>query len=259
MNKRNSTFLLLGLGLMLLIFSGCKTTRPGLDMPLKQRSPEFLYKKLVSQQMQPEWLSAKARIGYQDRSQRVSATATIHLRRDSLIWIALRKLGFEVARVQITPDSIYLLDRINNEYAIEDFQFLSREFRFPANFQVLQAILLGHPLFFGLEGYEAGIERQHYVLRRDDGELESDYRLNGNDFRMAHMAFRDKVERRQLGIAFEEYGELDGQQKFSYLRNIQLYSRDWGDVEMDISFSKVELNRPQSLRFSIPERYSRAR
>ena len=164
-----------------------------------------------------------------------------------------------MARVQITPDSIYLLDRINNEYAVEDVQFLSRQFRFPANFQVLQAILLGHPLFFGLEGYEAGIERQQYVLRHDDGDLESNYRLHGNDFRMAHMAFRDKVERRHLGIAFEEYGDLEGKQKFSYLRNIQLYSQDLGDVEMDISFSRVELNQPQTLRFFIPERYSRAR
>ncbi len=256
----NKSFPFLFLIAIALIFSACKTSQKGIEGPLKKRSADFLYEQLVRQQLHADWLSAKARIGYEDESQRVSASATLHLRKDSLIWIAVRKLGFEVARVKVTPDSVFVLDRINNEYAAEDLQYVTQAFRFPANFEILQAMILGHPLFFRSDGFVAELGPQTYVLRQQDQTVESAYKLNGRDYTMEHMAIFDKREQRQLGVAYDRYEPLgERAQKFSYLRNIEVSTRDLGQIKMDVSFAQVEINQPQRLRFSIPERYTRVR
>ncbi len=139
----SSTVLLVGL-----LAAGslsCSTTRSSAG-PVKKDSPEYLARKLESNRLSATWFEGKARIDYNDGNQVVRVNATIRMREDSAVWVAVRKLGFEVARALITSDSVFVIDRFNNAFYAYDLQYLSQTYQLPASLPILQNILLGNPL-----------------------------------------------------------------------------------------------------------------
>ncbi len=64
---------------------------------------------------------------------------------DSLIWISMRKFGLEVARMMLSKDSVWMLDRINSRYFAGDYRFFLSQYRQEADFNMVEALLLANP------------------------------------------------------------------------------------------------------------------
>jgi hypothetical protein len=62
-----------------------------------------------------EKLKIKSKISIKTAKIDQNIPATIHVKKDSVIWISIA-IGLEAARVSINPDSIFLLDRLNRKY-----------------------------------------------------------------------------------------------------------------------------------------------
>lgn len=75
-----------------------------------------------------------------------SVTATIRISKDSLIWISARKLGFEIGRLMLSRDSVWMMDRINSRYFAGDYAFFARLYAIEADYDMVEAMLLGNPL-----------------------------------------------------------------------------------------------------------------
>ncbi len=220
---------------------------------------DFLFRKLVSSQLDAEWLSGSARISYNDGNQRLSFSGTIHARKDSLIWLNVRKIGFEVARVLLTRDSVYVIDRFNNQYAIEPLDYLTRMLELPADFSIVEAILWGNPVFFGKGPYGWSMETDAYRLYNDNSQIKTNYWLHPEQFRLTKMSFDDPAAARKMLIEQENFQPVNGSEYFSYFRKLQLTSEETGSIALELEFSQVEYNVPKEIRFEIPERYSRMR
>ncbi|MFM9947591.1 MAG: DUF4292 domain-containing protein, partial [Saprospiraceae bacterium] len=95
----NKQFLFAGTLVLLLLLGACTPKKAVIGDSLKENTPEAMMDKLVRNQVYAEWLDAKAKISYNDGYQTISANATIKMRKDSILWIAIKKLGFEVARM----------------------------------------------------------------------------------------------------------------------------------------------------------------
>ncbi len=235
----------------------CKTTRSAKPSTAKEKTADYLLKKLTQNQVNADWLNAKTKISYADDYFSVRGNANLVLKKDSFLWMSVRKLGFEVARALITTDSVFVLDRLNSEYIAEDIGYVSREFNIPADFTVLQAIILGNPVFFSNDLQSAFID-QTYHLYSDNGNISGDYWLNSKTFELTAMNFEDKKEKRNIELALNEYGQAPENQKFSYFRILKFNSPETGKVNAEIRFSKIELNIPEDVPFNIPGRYKRA-
>jgi hypothetical protein len=148
MNKRILSPTLVLLFALQLFFSGCVIFRKADSGELKERSSKYLMKRLIQNQIAADWFSAKARITYQDKNETVKLTSYVRMRKDSVIWMNFKKLSIEAARLLMTPDSMVILNRMDKEYTVKDYQFVQQNFRIPANFSGLQSFLLGNPLFF---------------------------------------------------------------------------------------------------------------
>ena len=114
---------------------------------IPEKSTRFLLKKLGKRKVDFDWLSAKAKIKYKDDYQRFGATATIRMRKDSVLWFAVKKAGVEAARVQITKDSVYIINRLDKEYMVRGLDYFTREYNLPAEFDALQTVVFGNALF----------------------------------------------------------------------------------------------------------------
>lgn len=249
----NKGFLLL---LILLTASSCgifRKTAAGDALP--ERNAKFLLKKMVQQQVDADWFSSRARINYEDDEFSVSATANIRMRKDSAIWANVKKLNIEAGRALIRPDSVFVIDRINREYARQPVSELANMLRLPASFELLQSILLGNPFFFTTD-LEAGVEGPNYSLSGEDGRFSTTYLLDGRDFLLKKIAVAEKGSGRTVEMELSQYGQLDKKQKFSYIRTLRMESPETGPLQVEIEFSKVEVNIPKSIEFEIPSRYT---
>jgi hypothetical protein len=253
----NKQFLFAGILVLLLPLGACTPKKAMTGDSLKENTPEAMMDQLVRNQVYAEWLDAKAKISYNDGYQSVSANATIKMRKDSILWIAIKKLGFEVARMQVTRDSVYILDRLNNEYDVKDLSYLESALNIPANLQMLQAFLLGNPVFFTRKNLQMEAAEGGYHLWGKDEMRENHFWMNGPKLLLEKTTLSDGRAGRNMALELKEHTDLAGNQKFSYLRLLELNSRETGKVNAEISFSSVEINNPIEIRFEIPERYTR--
>jgi hypothetical protein len=104
-------------------------------------NPSLFLKKAV---FAPEWMEGKCQLQMETEGSNLSGQGIIRVRRDSAIWVSLRKLGFEVGRALILKDSFFYLDRLNNVFEAHPISFIKEKYQLPGDFLHLQALLLGN-------------------------------------------------------------------------------------------------------------------
>ncbi len=139
----------------------------------------------------------------------------------------------------------------------EDLDYLQRTYNLPADFNSLQSLILGNPIFYVNRNLKLENTPDAYHLFASEGSKVNDFWLTPDSFLLNKMSFEDKSSRRSLAFLLQEYAETSDNQNFSYLRNVDLNSQETGEVSIEISFSKVVLNEPTAFRFDIPKRYTR--
>jgi len=242
--------------LTILAAPACKSLRRTVGGELKPKSEKMLMKHLLDNQVNADWLAARAKIAYSDEYGRQTFTTNIRIRKDSAIWVVFKKFSLEGARALITPDSVYILDRLNREYTVKPFDAVQREYNLPVGFQGLQAMLLGNPVFFSSQT-EASVDSGRYVLLQKNDHLLSKYWLDGVKMFLREFLVEDFRNQRSMSVVSTNYQALDDKQNFSYFRSLNLNSPELGKMKVEIEFSNVEINVPQKMDFEIPNRYER--
>jgi len=215
---------------------------------------ESLYDTLEARQPDYIWFTAKGRIRAQNEEIAVSATVQLRMVKDSLIWIRAEKLGFEVGRALIRPDSAFIVNRINREYyAVELAEFLE-EYNAPFGFEDLQRIVAG-----------GTIELPAHQLRSELGEEFMRLRINTEEFLglywfdqslvLDHSLLVD-LNGRSVEVQFDDYHPVPGGGNIPFVKFLKLFDGE-SMTELTLSFTEIELDIPKSMRFKIPRNYER--
>ncbi len=253
----------ISLVLLVLLVFGCKSKQEGSTGKLKKRSVGYIQKKMDKYHLDAEWMSAKANIKVTDASGSISGTAIIRMRKDSVIWASVRKLGIEAGRALITRDSVYIMNRLQRQYSVESFDYVRELTGLPSSgnnledFRMMYDFILGNPIFLDGAELTSSIEDDQYKLQNDNQESLTDYYINGKDFTIHKMKFFDKTSGNEGACTYSEYQALEDELLFPYIRNIKAYSRKTGKVELDLRFGKVVLNEAKTIKFEIPSNYKR--
>ncbi len=93
-----------------------------------------------------QYLQIKGKVQYEDNEDKQEAQISIRMKRDSIIWASVSKVGFEGVRAVITRDTVVLLDRLHKSYFAGNFKSLKRRYKVPVTFDQLQAALVGNYL-----------------------------------------------------------------------------------------------------------------
>jgi hypothetical protein len=240
-----------------LFIAGCGTNKKVTGKSMKERSSSFLMEQMIRNQVNAEWFEGRAKVDYSGEYLSMGVSATIRMKKDSVLWLSVKKLGFEAVRVLITTDSVYVLDRINNQYGVQSFDWVEKQFSIPASLHTLQMIFLGNPIFFNTRDLQSEIVETAYHLFHKGDNINSNYWLNGKDLSLQQMSFDDERYKRSFDYELQEYQTTADKQKFSYFRNLQFDSQETGKANVEIRFSEIEFNVPKSIRFDIPKRYTR--
>ena len=240
---------------------GCSGTRasatdPAGDDKLKKRSAAYLLRQLETEPLEPEWLAGRAKVTVRSEAQGVQKfNLNVRYRRDSIIWMNAKKASVEAGRVLITRDSIYFINRLDNQYGIVSISAAAERLGLPGDFDQLQALLLGRPVFFTRE-LAAKVIGDRYRLNGETERWETEYFLDG-DYRLRRYRVQEPAVSRTLDVRLDAYAPLGEKGRFSHLRTISAYSPESDAAELLLEWSKLELDEPKTIRFSIPPRYER--
>ncbi len=212
-----------------------------------------------------ERMNGDAGVDYRGQPMNIAVSSTVRWRRDSVIWMNVRKLGFTVARIQVTRDSVFVVNYLQSNYIAKNLSYIEKTFGVPLDFSILQDILLGNPVFL-TDKDKLTLEKPidgDVILRGKDTRWKATYKLDATNFTVKEMLFEEPGTNRLLKICYKNYGNVrvpnGTQQNFSYLRTIDVESPQTGKVSvvLEVDAESLEINVPKNIKFEIPNHYQR--
>ncbi len=143
MKKYNPILLFLFLGLTLFFCQSCKTTKDTTSSLNLVKSVARM-ENVLDNQFSFDWINVRFMLS-SDLLQGIPMSGQLRMRKDSVIWISLNTFGFyEIARIKATQDSLFVLDKHNNQYFVGDYRFLEKYTGIKTNFNMFEALLTGN-------------------------------------------------------------------------------------------------------------------
>lgn len=209
------------------------------------------------------YLTAKSKISFKSPEQDIdNANINIRVRKDSLIWLSVNKLGIEAVRGMITRDSITIIDKIHREYTVYDFPALSRQFNFEMNFALLQALIVGNLPLPKRPAQKIKNERDYLLLRQSEGKVLVENYIGEQDRKLKKLMVTEQPTKNTLRLDYEDFTSLNNF-LFPYTSLVTLDYKSKFDGQfyqtlLRIKHNKVELvDKNPGFPFTIPANYQR--
>lgn len=220
---------------------------------------EGLKKRLQDRRLtQVRTLTAHARLYVEGEDVAADASANFIWVRDSALWVNIKKFGMEVSRALITPDSFFLLNRIDKTVLMASRHDFQRRYHLPDGLPILQHLLLAEAWLPENVAFQADIKDSLHRLSGSDGRFLMDYRIEEGTFWLRQGTFLQPAEGQWLSQTCARFQKLPRSGAFfPYFRRIELFSPESGYFRADIDFTQIEINVDKPFRFDIPDHYQR--
>ncbi len=201
-------------------------------------------------------LSMRAKLTWADEKTEQDFTGSIRIQSDSLIWVSLSgPMGIEGFRVLISPDTFKIINRLGNEYAIREFNYLEHWLLFPLSYKMLEQLLAGQLIDIPQLAVAVGREDSAVILYRENNKLLEKIWLNPQNYTVGKILLKDKMLQQDMTITFEAYNLLNGK-PFSYRRAVDVHQGSMG-FHLQMEISRITINDSLSFPFEINERYKK--
>ncbi len=212
-------------------------------------------KKVDANFIQPESLSAKAKINYKTpdgRSQ--SFNANLRLKTDSAVWISIVPfLGIEVARVLVTPESLQVIDRFNKKYYEYDRDGLSNFVDYPIDFNLLQNALLGNPLY-PMDKPKATINEGRYFLEDQFGNIMNRAWLNPASYDIEKMQLFDEAAQKRIDVEMTDFKK---EKTFNFPSNRVINVKTPENYRIEVQMNRIKFDQPVEMPFNVSSKYDK--
>lgn len=216
-------------------------------------------------EVQFDYLVAKSKFSFKSKAQDFDNTnVNIRMKKDSIIWISVTGVGFEVARGLITPDSIVFMDKIHKDFFVFSYEQLSKQYNFDLNFALLQSVIIGNMPFPQSEDAQFVKQNDFYVLKQIVERLEIDNFIGENNLKLSRLKATEVPTQNTFTLDYEDFREVQGF-LFPFMSIINLNVKSQKDqqvnqTDMRIRHNKVDLARESpGFPFSVPSSYKRKR
>ena len=238
--------------LLVIITNACKSARSvvasgEIDTNLSSKQ---LIKENGKQDANFKTLQAKVKIDVIEDLKESSYSVNLRMEKGKTIWISAT-LG--LARAMITPDRVQFYDKINNQYFDGDYQLLSNLLGIELNFDKVQSLLIGEPLFdLKSNAYVISNNDSSYILqpKNQSALLELFLLFNPSHFKMDSQQLLQPLKRRFLQIDYLGYQEVD---KEILPQNIKIIAvEDEQELNVVLEYKSVSINEEVRFPFKIP-------
>ncbi len=231
--------------ILLLTLGSCSKRIIGFKKDLEVDSFDFQY------------LTARAKIKFEDGKKDLVGNANIRVQKDSAIWVSLSPgMGVEVARMLISRDSVYFIDRINKSFLKLSFEQISTEYDFEIDYHLIESIIIGNLIY---------PYRRESLVRNEDGlsyeQNFENYTFNnfiGNETRkLEKLDVKDLDTESAISVNYGKFQEV-GDEIFPFQINatIEYLASAKQKTSIVIGFNKAQIgDKPLKFPFNVPSKY----
>jgi hypothetical protein len=217
---------------------------------------DSLINKVAFNQTGYKTLSVRTKLTWDDGNSEQDFQGNFRMLKDSLVWISMTgSVGVEGARILITPDTFRIMNKMQNEYAVRDFNFVGSWLLFPVNFKMLQQIVAAEKIDIQEKVSTAVYQDSMFIIYSENDKLLEKVWVNTGNYTIAKLLLRDKLLKQEMTLTFEDYKDLNGK-PFSYMRTIDV-DRDGVKLKLTMNVVKARMNENLSYPFEVGEKYKR--
>jgi len=216
-------------------------------------------------------LAIKGDVEFNSGNEEVSFNMHLRIKKDSAIWISVSPfLGIEVMRMLITPDSVKILDRLNNIYYSDKLEALKISFHANVDLDVLQSLICASYITSSIQDTLRSlyVENPDYVLstvqkRKDNRSDEQiaqlpfacDLWCTNPTMRVKKMQMSEPANSRFVEAQYEDYRQSEAG-IFPYRTTITAKDETTGKVAtLKVIIGKIIASEEIEMPFSIPKKF----
>ncbi len=240
--------------LLLLTLSACKSTRKGGVTAAVAARNTLAKTEAASLAFENLSLSGRANVEGGPNQLDLSVNYRINILEDSLMLIRLIQV-IEGARILLTPDSIFMLNKLNRSYLAMDYAKVREFIGFDADFSLIQDLLLGnyHPIPSRLE--LESLRASPQVFKGREAGYEFAYRIDPVRSKVVGIESQNSLLNRHTQVAYDDFQPVANtvvpmEGLISVLAP--------GSLTFAFSHRKVELDAERaSFAFRVPDSYEK--
>lgn len=199
-------------------------------------------------------LNIKANAKYEDDKQSHSLNADIRIKKNEIIWINIKMIGFPVAKALITPTKVSYYEKINNTYFEGDFTMLSNWLGTDLDFTKVQNLFLGKAIDDLSKGkWISEINEKLFKLSKTStADISKDFYFEAANFLLKKETITQASQNRVLEIQYPSYKEVE---RMFLPNEINIKAAQKDKIAIDIAYKNTTFNEDLSYSFSIPSDY----
>jgi hypothetical protein len=253
--------------LVLCLFAACKSTAgtSGSDARI-MKTEEAFFASVLDHTFRFETFSARLKLEFKSPEKEMSSRAQLKMICDDRIQLSLQPLlGIEMFRIELTTDSVKILDRMNKCFMTESYDNIKLKSTIDFNFNNLQALFANNLFMPGESDLSAGQFRRfrmtkdmHSVSLKIKDKTGMLYTFTADeDEKLQSTSIHDKSEKHALRWDYSDFRAIDNQ-RFPFRMEAELTSDDKKQGIVTLTFSLPEINSPLNTDFNIPAGYKQA-
>jgi hypothetical protein len=239
-----------------LFFTGCSKK---VVTPLTTTNPAAV---LTIQEIDFEYFQGKARMILRDANKEREVKANIRIRKDSVIWMTFSVIGVQGGKALINKDSITIVSNVDKEYFVFDYAELSKRYKFPINYNVIQEAMLGNLIMERKGNDDITQEPSFFVLRQHEeaGGIEVVNYVNAASSKIEKVEMKEANTSNSLTLNYSNFQPV-GDKLFPYNGTINLFYKTVSgllNTTIIFEYNKAESgDKELKFPFNIPKRYVR--
>lgn len=256
---RSNFYPLLLLLLVVSFLHSCKTKKKFIDLnqgTVQNVTIDSIYRLLTNPSI-PTWLNAKAKAKISDPYGSDQGKLYLRIKKDSIVWSAVKKVSIEGGRAQVNQDSVYFVNRLNKTWSGLSMYDVQNKYGINPKLDYIQNILIGiAPSVNKTNILDQKEDSTHYHIRTNIDGIVHDMSFKKSNGFLTHGRFKS-----QYGVdghwTYDDYRVCNNGQFLPFNRSyhLTLGAEDYLDLKLD--FSSIELEIPQTITFEILGHYTK--
>lgn len=206
-----------------------------------------------------EYFQTRTKVRYTEGDKQVNGNAHIRIKKDSLIWFSISpSVGLEATRVMITKDTAIVINRMDKEYYIFNFEEISRYFNFKVDFELIQSIILGNLAREIDDKTQIAKENNYYLIKQTSGPLDIQSFVLIDNKKIETVLINEIETSNFMTLKYSEFKETSN---YLFARNCQInltYKSKKGPMvtSINLQHNRADISdKPLKFPFNIPSKY----
>ena len=251
------------------IISSCSSSKKITGGKIKEMSANRLMREINANSFDFESLQAKVGIKVETEDNAFNLKGQLKMKKDSILWASITlPLGIEVARIKVTADSIFFINKSNKSYLAEQTESFNYLQNINADINTIQSVFTGNIFLINKKSdNNVFIKDNKYNLLSEENitfinnRYKKNFTINKNIiidptlFRITKYEIINNEDYNYgLTIDYSNFIEIKGKYLPSIIKiNISTEEK----MYITITYSNISTNNNTQYNFSIPKKYER--